>query len=571
MSGGKKEFLKALFASEGGGNHRVINQAGFIGKYQFGEAALIDLGYYVSDGSNYRNDWRGKWTGKHGARNLDGFLESTDTQDAAASEWINLLCGRARRMGLHRHYGSTINGILVTESGVLAGAHLVGMGTKHKPDGIALFLQSSGSKDPVDGNGTRASKYLRKFAGFELGCHAGKLNIALNDSHEEPIVGAPYEVRTGRETLQSGITNEEGAIRAPIELLFDDTIEFWIGRFEGGFKHIWSGGLAAAEKLLVLRSPKVKIGATTRPHVGSYGSHQNRTQVARQSGVHVVSRGDSLWRIARRHGLTLQQLRSLNPCVAETDIIRPGQKLLIAVQSGSAKPREAEAGGAISKSGLITAEHAAGEGRAPDLPQSVGASASSATLKVDSARTPQGTPVAVVSQHRPTEHDRSHRLKRMIEVLEMNVRYGSRAAKPNGPTAVRLARQGKPISTVDKVPGKSLGWCYLYVKVALQASGMASRYLAGGHAKEAGTELRQEGFRNLLAENASHIASPHDAPVGAIVVYDVTDGSASGHIEVRLPNGFASDYFSPRCRVESHGQKPTMVGRNRRVVGIWVK
>ena len=38
-------FLNALFASEGGGNLSIINKFGYVGKYQFGEDALMDLGY----------------------------------------------------------------------------------------------------------------------------------------------------------------------------------------------------------------------------------------------------------------------------------------------------------------------------------------------------------------------------------------------------------------------------------------------------------------------------------------------------------------------------------------------
>jgi hypothetical protein len=47
---GIEDFLKALFASEGGGNSKIINSAGYIGKYQFGEDALTDLGYFKTDG-----------------------------------------------------------------------------------------------------------------------------------------------------------------------------------------------------------------------------------------------------------------------------------------------------------------------------------------------------------------------------------------------------------------------------------------------------------------------------------------------------------------------------------------
>ena len=52
--GGMTEFLTALFASEGGVRSDVENKFGYIGKYQFGEDALFDLGYYKGDSSSNR-------------------------------------------------------------------------------------------------------------------------------------------------------------------------------------------------------------------------------------------------------------------------------------------------------------------------------------------------------------------------------------------------------------------------------------------------------------------------------------------------------------------------------------
>ena len=75
--GGTGEFLSALFQSEAGGKYQVINKYGYVGKYQFGESALSDLGYYVPDGSSpyvtkpngnkvFQYQWTGTWTGKDG-------------------------------------------------------------------------------------------------------------------------------------------------------------------------------------------------------------------------------------------------------------------------------------------------------------------------------------------------------------------------------------------------------------------------------------------------------------------------------------------------------------------------
>ena len=53
--------------------------------------------------------------------------------------------------------GSTINGIDITPSGLLAGAHLVGNG------GVGRYTSSNGRIIPTDRNGTSIEKYFNKF------------------------------------------------------------------------------------------------------------------------------------------------------------------------------------------------------------------------------------------------------------------------------------------------------------------------------------------------------------------------------------------------------------------------
>lgn len=123
--GGINEFLSALFASEGGGKLDVENKFGYIGKYQFGEDALQDLGYYKGDSSSNRTisgkfkyDWSGDWTGKNGAVSKTAFLASAAIQDQAAKDWVALLCKRMKRFDLAKFIGETIGGVLVTDPGL---------------------------------------------------------------------------------------------------------------------------------------------------------------------------------------------------------------------------------------------------------------------------------------------------------------------------------------------------------------------------------------------------------------------------------------------------------------------
>lgn len=62
--------------------------------------------------------------------------------------------------GLDRYIGTKINGVEVTESGILAAAHLGGK------NGVKRYLESGGQYDPEDSNGTSLSDYMKRHAGL---------------------------------------------------------------------------------------------------------------------------------------------------------------------------------------------------------------------------------------------------------------------------------------------------------------------------------------------------------------------------------------------------------------------
>ncbi|MDO7219098.1 M23 family metallopeptidase [Acinetobacter nosocomialis] len=159
------------------------NSKGYIGFFQFGEAALIDLGYYKhwKDNSDKTkaNDWTGSWTGHNGVSSLSDFLKSPAKQVQIIGEWIDLLCKRLRNRSFNEYYGKIINGIEITESGAIAGAHLVGEG------GLGSFLGISGFKGnykEVDGNNVHISKYIEMFNHYDLeSCCSRKIYIKLKN------------------------------------------------------------------------------------------------------------------------------------------------------------------------------------------------------------------------------------------------------------------------------------------------------------------------------------------------------------------------------------------------------
>ena len=69
-----QQFLNALGIRESGGNYKAYNRYGYAGKYQMGEAALIDAGYYRKPSRRYNNDWSGVFLGKDGVNSIQDFF-----------------------------------------------------------------------------------------------------------------------------------------------------------------------------------------------------------------------------------------------------------------------------------------------------------------------------------------------------------------------------------------------------------------------------------------------------------------------------------------------------------------
>lgn len=162
---------------------KIKNSIGYVGFFQFGEAALIDLGYYkhwdINSDHTRANDWTGSWVGKDGVNSLSQFLNSPNKQIQIIGEWINLLCKRLRNRSFNEYYGKIINGIEVTESGAIAGAHLVGEG------GLGSFLGVPGFKgkyNESDGNKVHISRYIDMFNHYDLeSCCNRKIYILLKN------------------------------------------------------------------------------------------------------------------------------------------------------------------------------------------------------------------------------------------------------------------------------------------------------------------------------------------------------------------------------------------------------
>tara|TARA_R100000081_G_scaffold79784_1_gene46709 strand:+ start:4366 stop:4899 length:534 start_codon:yes stop_codon:yes gene_type:complete len=133
------KFLDDIGFRESSGNYKAVNQYGYLGKYQFGRRTLNALGY--EEVSNRE------------------FLENHSLQEEAMYDLL-IHNKRILRRQIEKYHGKTVNGIYITESGLLAAAHLAG------PGNVKKFLRKG--QEFLDGNGTKMTEYMVKFSGYKL-------------------------------------------------------------------------------------------------------------------------------------------------------------------------------------------------------------------------------------------------------------------------------------------------------------------------------------------------------------------------------------------------------------------
>lgn len=131
-------FKEALGFKESQGYYNRVNTLGYLGKYQFGKSTLELLNIY--DTTEFLKD----------AKMQEDAFEAL----CSVNKWI-------LKKDIKRSVGKRINGIKITESGILAAAHLAGAGSVKK------FLRSNGDYHFADAYGTTIEHYLRKFAGYD--------------------------------------------------------------------------------------------------------------------------------------------------------------------------------------------------------------------------------------------------------------------------------------------------------------------------------------------------------------------------------------------------------------------
>lgn len=131
-------FKEALAFRESGGNYNSVNTYGYLGKYQFGSETLKLIG--IHNPSMFLKNPR--------------LQEKAFIANSARNKWI-------LRRDIKNFVGKRINGIVITESGIIAAAHLAG------PGSVKKYLRSYGLDNFADGYGTTVHNYMKSFSGYD--------------------------------------------------------------------------------------------------------------------------------------------------------------------------------------------------------------------------------------------------------------------------------------------------------------------------------------------------------------------------------------------------------------------
>jgi hypothetical protein len=131
-------YKEAIGFKESQNKYSKINSLGYMGKYQFGMETLKSIG--ISDSTHFLNNPR---------LQEKAFVTLLSRNKYILQEYIS------------KYKGKVVANIKITESGILAAAHLGGAGS------VIKFFKSNGERRLKDEYGTSIRFYLKEFAGFE--------------------------------------------------------------------------------------------------------------------------------------------------------------------------------------------------------------------------------------------------------------------------------------------------------------------------------------------------------------------------------------------------------------------
>jgi hypothetical protein len=145
-------FKEAIGFRESESKYKTVNSLGYLGKYQFGIETLKSVGIH----------------------NRSAFLNSPELQEKA---FIALLAKNKWELKkeIEKYEGTIMNGIRVTESGILAAAHLGGAGTVKK------YFKNKGKRNFRDAYGSSVKSYMKMFGGYDTSFIVANVNANVKN------------------------------------------------------------------------------------------------------------------------------------------------------------------------------------------------------------------------------------------------------------------------------------------------------------------------------------------------------------------------------------------------------
>ena len=143
-------FKQAIAIRESQGQYKLVNSFGYMGKYQFGMSALRSIGI----------------------KDRNHFLNNPRLQEKAFKALLSINKAQLEDE-IEKFDGKVINGVKITESGILAAAHLGGAGS------VKGYLNSNGRRKFKDGFGTSMKSYFKKFGGYDTSNIVANMNAKV--------------------------------------------------------------------------------------------------------------------------------------------------------------------------------------------------------------------------------------------------------------------------------------------------------------------------------------------------------------------------------------------------------
>ncbi len=151
--GDYEDFLSVLAKRESSNNYSAVNGS-YLGKYQMGYLALQDAGFM---------DDKNNWTSlakEYGVTDKNTFLTKHEAQEAAVRAYHKKLWGYLEHYGAEDILGKTYYNVIITESGLLAAAHLVGA------SGVVNAIKNN--TNIQDGLNTPAYEYMSLMKNYDI-------------------------------------------------------------------------------------------------------------------------------------------------------------------------------------------------------------------------------------------------------------------------------------------------------------------------------------------------------------------------------------------------------------------